>query len=418
MRIPKTLRVIAGIIMVISLMGGNIAYAKEVEFKNIDYTKTEDIRIFTENKEIEFDTKPNVVDGRTLVPMRAIFETFGLEVSWNNETKQATGSNSKNRIIFMVDSNKVMINGKEKVIDVPAMIIEKRTMIPLRFLSEKLGYNVVWEGDSNLILISKNDIVQWKYVGSNTEDTNGKELKYYSKYINGKDTLKIAVEEEGIISDESLLTEEEIQELKIDKEVIIPEVNQKQSLFKLYLSPSNQPFNKYAVGNTNEKVQMEALAVVIKNIMDNEYEAETVIGTVFGEGPTGRATEAKELEVDVYVAIHSNASYKVTAKGSVGFYHPFQVKGRELTDNIIDELNKISPAKSSPYYKVEDGMSVFDNYGYAEIRNPANMGLITSLIETDFHTNPETANWIINNKDIIARAYVNGITETFNLNRK
>jgi N-acetylmuramoyl-L-alanine amidase len=51
-------------------------------------------------------------------------------------------------------------------------------------------------------------------------------------------------------------------------------------MIKIYLSPSNQPYNKYCVGDTNEKTQMEALAQKIKDILDTEYECETVMATL------------------------------------------------------------------------------------------------------------------------------------------
>ncbi len=63
-------------------------------------------------------------------------------------------------------------------------------------------------------------------------------------------------------------------------------------------------------------------------------------------------------------------------------------------------------------------MKAFNGIGYGEIRNPSKLGLISVLVETDFHDNPKTAQWIIDNKDGIARAYVNALVNTFNITKK
>ena len=63
-------------------------------------------------------------------------------------------------------------------------------------------------------------------------------------------------------------------------------------------------------------------------------------------------------------------------------------------------------------------MRSFYGIGYGEIRNPSKLGLLSVLVETDFHDNPKTAQWIIDNKDASARAYVNAIVKTFNINKK
>ena len=132
-----------------------IPFVASVPDFNIDYTKSSYIRVFIEGRQLAFDVNPLIVDGRTLVPMRAVFEAFSLEVKWDDISKTAEGISPDKNVKFVIDSNKVLVDGLEKSIDVPASIIGGRTLIPLRFLSENMGYNVVWNGDANLILLSK-----------------------------------------------------------------------------------------------------------------------------------------------------------------------------------------------------------------------------------------------------------------------
>ena len=188
---------------------------------------------------------------------------------------------------------------------------------------------------------------------------------------------------------------------------------------KIYLSPSNQPSNIYCVGDTNEKVQMEDIAKRVKAILDAEYDCETVMATIsLSIGSDGRPKEAKTKGCDVYLAIHSNAGGAGKASGAVAFYHPSNSDGKALATNIVKELNAICPVKSNRSTSVASGMNAFNGSGYGEIRTPNQYGLITVLAETDFHDNPQTAQWIINSKDAIARAYVVAIVNTFNIAKK
>lgn len=190
-------------------------------------------------------------------------------------------------------------------------------------------------------------------------------------------------------------------------------------MFRIYLSPSNQPANKYCVGNTNEKAEMEAVARKVKEILDEEYDCETVLATLYlGIGVDERAKEAKDKGCQIYFAIHSNAGGGSNASGAVAFYHPDSLNGKILATNVVKELNLICPIKSNRSASVESGMKAFNGVGYGEIRNPTKLGLLSILVETDFHDKPKTAQWIVDNKDDIANAYVNSLVKTFGINKK
>ena len=190
-------------------------------------------------------------------------------------------------------------------------------------------------------------------------------------------------------------------------------------MYKIYLSPSNQPANRYCIGNTNEKAEMEAVAKKIKAILDEEYKCEAVMATLYlNVDVEGRPKEAKDKGCHIYLAIHSNAGGGATASGAVAFFHPESYNGKFLAANVVKELNAICPIQSTRITPVESGMKAFNNIGYGEIRNPSKLGLISVLVETDFHDNPKTAQWIIDNKDDIARAYVNALVNTLNIPKK
>jgi N-acetylmuramoyl-L-alanine amidase len=186
---------------------------------------------------------------------------------------------------------------------------------------------------------------------------------------------------------------------------------------RIYLSPSSQIHNSYVLGATTEKAQMESVASRIKVILDAEYDCVAVMATLSLVGLSDRAKEAKDAGCNVYLAIHSNSG-DGKATGAMAFYHPEQPPGKALATNIVKELGAVCPVKSTRSSPVQDGMAQFGGAGMGEVRDPASLGLIAVLAETDFHDTPVTALWIVNNKDTIAHAYVHALADTFNIARK
>lgn len=185
---------------------------------------------------------------------------------------------------------------------------------------------------------------------------------------------------------------------------------------KLYLSPSNQPANKYAVGNTNEKEQMEALAKVIHDGLKN-YDLEPVMASFsLGISKAERPTEAKKKGAGFYFAIHSNAGGGGTGRGAVAFYHPESAISKKLADNLIVELNKITPHGENRSNQVVNGMTAINGKSMGEIRSPFELGIPSLLLEVDFHDNPVTAKYIIENRKTIADAIIGAVVKTFDLN--
>ncbi|AEG59722.1 copper amine oxidase N-terminal domain-containing protein [Desulforamulus ruminis] len=88
-----------------------------------------------------------IEEGRTLLPLRAIFEAMGQEVGWNAEDQSITSGG----IWLQIDNPTATVDGVEVTLDVPAKIIDNSTYVPLRFIAESLGKDVNWDGDQNRI---------------------------------------------------------------------------------------------------------------------------------------------------------------------------------------------------------------------------------------------------------------------------
>lgn len=111
------------------------------------------IAVFIDGKRVYFDVPPRVEQGRTLVPLRAFFEGLGAAVDWHGDTQTITARKDGLEVRLQVGVGEALVNGTPVPLDVPARIEEGRTLVPLRFVSEAFGAEVVWD-PAKIITIS------------------------------------------------------------------------------------------------------------------------------------------------------------------------------------------------------------------------------------------------------------------------
>ena len=111
--------------------------------------------VILNDKVLCFDVPPEVENDRILVPMRFLFEQMGAEVEWDNDTQTATVLQESDEIAFQINNLSANVNSQPQTMDVPARLINDKTMIPLRFLSEHLGYTVEWDGTNNMAIVTQ-----------------------------------------------------------------------------------------------------------------------------------------------------------------------------------------------------------------------------------------------------------------------
>lgn len=114
-----------------------------------------DIKIEINGENIVSDVSPFIEKDRTLVPIRVISENLGYEVGWDNKTRKVTVKNKDKTIELVVGKKDVKIDDKVSTIDVPPMIKSERTFVPLRFISESFDNDVDWNNDTRTVKIKK-----------------------------------------------------------------------------------------------------------------------------------------------------------------------------------------------------------------------------------------------------------------------
>jgi len=102
-------------------------------------------RIFVNGMNIKFEIPPVIKEGRTLIPVRAITESLGADVAWDSSTSTITVSKDDTVIILTLGSNIVLVNGEEKELEISAQSINNRTFVPLKFISDILKVDVDYD---------------------------------------------------------------------------------------------------------------------------------------------------------------------------------------------------------------------------------------------------------------------------------
>ena len=124
-----------------------------------DYNKYKEfldskITIMMNGREVSFDEMPQIVNGRTMVPMRGLFETLGATVDYNNETRLITARKGKDTITLTPGSDKATVNGKEITLDAAPFITPNgRTVVPVRFVAESLDVRVGWDQNTRTVYV-------------------------------------------------------------------------------------------------------------------------------------------------------------------------------------------------------------------------------------------------------------------------
>ena len=161
---------------------------------------------------------------------------------------------------------------------------------------------------------------------------------------------------------------------------------------KIYLSPSDQDYNMYAVGNTNEAVQCRKIAVALAAALERcGFQAKAGLE----DSMSLRVRQSNEWGADMHLCIHTNA-FDGTVKGTRLFCYSKNGEDYRACAAVMAALAPITPGES-------DSITVYHFYEVVNAKAP------TVYLEVAFHDNKEEAAWIINNTTEIAEAVCQGV---------
>ncbi|WP_096202409.1 stalk domain-containing protein [Bacillus sp. FJAT-45350] len=121
---------------------------------NTFITNNQQYKVSLDNQLFVTNIEPIMKEGRLLLPVRALFNQFGLSLNYEPKSRVVTGKNSDTTISIPINSKIVMVDGKETILDSPAIIEEGNTFVPVRFISEQFNTKVDWGRGRTLVFSS------------------------------------------------------------------------------------------------------------------------------------------------------------------------------------------------------------------------------------------------------------------------
>lgn len=112
------------------------------------------IKVLLDGQELAFDVPPQLINSRTMVPMRKIFEAMGAVVDWNGDTQTVTATKEDITVIMQIDNTVIKVNDENIKLDVPPQLVDSRTLVPARAVAESLKAKVDWDGDTQTVIIT------------------------------------------------------------------------------------------------------------------------------------------------------------------------------------------------------------------------------------------------------------------------
>ncbi|ONI37691.1 hypothetical protein AN639_00740 [Candidatus Epulonipiscium fishelsonii] len=172
--------------IIISLMVSCCLYTP-LKAMNISYDgivteyKEESISLYMDGKQIKTSSMPPILlKGITLVPVREVFEALGASVEWQAEQNQTTITYNDTSIVLQENNPQAQINGELFQLPISTKIINNKAMVPLRFISEHMGFLVDWNSDLRHINITTNLVAENKMstLKSSNLNTNVETVEY------------------------------------------------------------------------------------------------------------------------------------------------------------------------------------------------------------------------------------------------
>lgn len=161
------------------------------------YAQSE-ISVMVDNNAVAFDQQPVILNDRTLVPIRAVFEQAGASVSWNGDTHTATIEGKGHTVHIGVGNDYMIKDGKTISLDVPATVINDRTLIPVRAISEAMDYAVTWDGYHRTVLVATDNKPYRAFVGINRGFRSLEDVSEY--YIDREcSNLSVDLDDDGVL---------------------------------------------------------------------------------------------------------------------------------------------------------------------------------------------------------------------------
>ena len=390
--------------------------------------KVLDANVLVNGSPIQSDFTPYVTKGRTFVPVRELTEGLGAEVNWDGENMTVEIKFGEKTILLKINSDVTYVDGKKKIVEedqVPKLAlyssprVETKTMIPLRFVSETLGYNVSWDEKTSTVLIATGENISSEVVKTATIISDDDLKEEYKKNKNSsvefqsstekKETKNAQKNNKSKIFEKAGLTEDEYKidpkSRKVSKGFV-----QKGERIKIVLDAGHGGTDSGAISTIDKTVTEKALNL---DMIERLNERFLMLGydVILTRSEDeyikllDRARISNTSDADIFLSIHFNSTTNSTSKG-------IEVLYASEKNVIIKSVEQVHLAKAIQKELIESTGST--NRG---VKNRADLIVlnktknVAALCELGFLTNREDMENITNSSylDTMADAIVRGV---------
>ncbi len=304
------------------------------------FAKEEIINVTINREKIEFDQNPIIISGRTLVPLRKIFESLNAFVEWDDASQSVYAKKGATEISLTIDSNIAKVNGKEILLDVPAKIVNDRTLVPARFVAETLNCNVGWNGDTNTVIInsykpladeknlfSVDKVTYGKYIA-----TNGK--VYANPIYNHSELMKVTPGDTIYFTNYRFPTKVRFVTAYDANKKAVAECGSANAVDK-YIVPQGI---EYIAVTTYEKSDAN-LKISNSNGIDGFIPEEICVAdgkkvTIYANQLVSERKQGLKFDWECKVGKEQNENYLIEAKGNFGSY-PLKVTAIDTDGRVV-----------------------------------------------------------------------------------
>lgn len=211
---------------------------------------------------------PEIINNRTMVPMRKIFEVVGAEIEWNNDERMVTATTDEKIIQLQIDNNEAILKDRatneEKIIELDAapVLLNSRTMVPVRFIAESLDKQVGWDNENRCVII-----IDYSFVEDGLKEYASNFVEFLNMEKEAIDSFKIETKISGTLNYRDVETKKYNEKVKLNVEATFQKSKDDIFMLNLELKTSGNGEIQKAL----EKMEYDKLTCSVITDGENTY---------------------------------------------------------------------------------------------------------------------------------------------------
>ncbi|HCC07848.1 MAG TPA: hypothetical protein DEP72_06800 [Clostridiales bacterium] len=293
---------VALILLIIMYSNSVYTYAMSLEYDGEKHEYTaKPIKLMVNGKQVDTEMPPIILNDRTLVPARDVFEKLGAKVKWDEKYKQVYIIYGSKTIILTINNKTAYINQITSELDVPAKLINGKTMIPVAFVAKGLGFKVNWVEKTRIV-----EVNETATSGSIKTDTTSEEI--LKAHDIAKTTLEWKNDKDIETYKNFSISKRDYSDVNIDDVSLIKVDNEN---IDLVITASDRVSNI-----THSRIDNKLIIDIDNSIMEFNANKYTIIDNLFIKGITTTQVSKEPNKSKIVFELKDNYNYEVSLSGN------------------------------------------------------------------------------------------------------